>query len=73
MDVFIHGLAASVWAQVKKNVSHGCLNLSPARAKEYYDGVLTGDPVEITGSTQTLSAKDGELIKVKKIVRTALR
>ncbi|MEV6446140.1 Ig-like domain-containing protein [Amycolatopsis sp. NPDC051716] len=57
---FIHGLAASVWAQGKKNVSHGCLNLSPARAKEYYDGVLPGDPVEITGSTQTLSAKDGD-------------
>ncbi|SFW49290.1 L,D-transpeptidase [Amycolatopsis australiensis] len=57
---FIHGLAASVWAQGKKNISHGCLNLSPARAKEYYDGVLTGDPVEITGSTQTLSAKDGD-------------
>jgi lipoprotein-anchoring transpeptidase ErfK/SrfK len=57
---FIHGLAASVWAQGKKNVSRGCLNLSPARAKEYYDGVLTGDPVEITGSTQTLSAKDGD-------------
>ncbi|MGW4061646.1 L,D-transpeptidase [Amycolatopsis sp. NPDC004747] len=57
---FIHGLAASVWAQGKKNVSHGCLNLSPARAKEYYDGVLTGDPVEITGSTQTLTAKDGD-------------
>jgi lipoprotein-anchoring transpeptidase ErfK/SrfK len=57
---FIHGLAASMWAQGKKNISHGCLNLSPARAKEYYDGVLTGDPVEITGSTQQLSAKDGD-------------
>ena len=57
---FIHGLAASVWAQGKKNISHGCLNLSPARAKEYYDGVLTGDPVEITGSTQQLGAKDGD-------------
>jgi lipoprotein-anchoring transpeptidase ErfK/SrfK len=57
---FIHGLAASVWAQGKKNISHGCLNLSPARAKEYYDGVLMGDPVEITGSTQQLSAKDGD-------------
>ncbi|WP_410638106.1 L,D-transpeptidase [Amycolatopsis sp. lyj-346] len=57
---FIHGLAASIWAQGKKNVSHGCLNLSPARAKEYYDGVLVGDPVEITGSTQTLDARDGD-------------
>ncbi|WP_312868108.1 L,D-transpeptidase [Amycolatopsis pithecellobii] len=57
---FIHGLAASVWAQGKKNISHGCLNLSPARAKEYYDGVLMGDPVEITGSTQQLSPQDGD-------------
>ncbi|WP_431901334.1 L,D-transpeptidase [Amycolatopsis thermoflava] len=57
---FIHGLASSMWAQGKQNVSHGCLNLSPARAKEYYDGALIGDPVEITGSTQTLSAKDGD-------------
>ncbi|WP_431873890.1 L,D-transpeptidase [Amycolatopsis sacchari] len=57
---FIHGLQASVWAQGKQNVSHGCLNLSPARAKEYYDGVLTGDPVEITGSTQQLSPRDGD-------------
>ena len=57
---FIHGLASSVWAQGKKNISHGCLNLSPPNAKIYYDGVLTGDPVEITGSTQQLSAKDGD-------------
>jgi lipoprotein-anchoring transpeptidase ErfK/SrfK len=57
---FIHGLANSVWAQGNTNISHGCLNLSPARAKEYYDGVLTGDPVEITGSTQQLSAADGD-------------
>lgn len=57
---FIHGLAASVWAQGKKNISHGCLNLSPANAKAYYDTVLPGDPVEIEGSTQQLSSKDGD-------------
>ncbi|WP_370643830.1 Ig-like domain-containing protein [Amycolatopsis sp. DSM 110486] len=57
---FIHGLAGSVWAQGKKNISHGCLNLSPANAKIYYDSVLPGDPVEITGSTQTLTSKDGD-------------
>ncbi|QWF81241.1 L,D-transpeptidase [Amycolatopsis sp. CA-230715] len=57
---FIHGLAASIWAQGKKNISHGCLNLSPKNAKEYFDGVLPGDPVEIEGSTQQLSAKDGD-------------
>lgn len=57
---FIHGLAASMWAQGKRNVSHGCVNLSPARAKEYYDGALVGDPVEITGSTQPLTPSDGD-------------
>ncbi|HET6504773.1 MAG TPA: Ig-like domain-containing protein [Amycolatopsis sp.] len=57
---FIHGLAASVWAQGKMNVSHGCLNLSPARAKEYYDGALMGDPVEIVGSSQPLTPADGD-------------
>ncbi|MGV9300213.1 L,D-transpeptidase [Amycolatopsis sp. NPDC003676] len=57
---FIHGLAGSIWAQGKKNISHGCLNLSPANAKIYYDSVLPGDPVEISGSTQQLGAKDGD-------------
>nr|WP_156096416.1 Ig-like domain-containing protein [Amycolatopsis jejuensis] len=57
---FIHGLAASIWAQGKKNISHGCLNLSPKNAKTYYDSVLPGDPVEITGSTQQLGSKDGD-------------
>lgn len=55
---FIHGLASSVWAQGKKNISHGCVNLSPARAKEYYDQALIGDPVEIVGSTQQLGPGD---------------
>ncbi|WP_285490140.1 L,D-transpeptidase [Amycolatopsis taiwanensis] len=57
---FIHGLASSVWAQGKKNISHGCVNLSPERAKEYYDQALIGDPVEIEGSTQQLSPADGD-------------
>jgi lipoprotein-anchoring transpeptidase ErfK/SrfK len=56
---FIHGLAASVPNQGKRNVSHGCANLSPANAKIYYDSVLPGDPVEITGTNQPLSAADG--------------
>lgn len=47
---FIHGYAKSMWAQGNKNVSHGCVNLSPANAKQYMDGALVGDPVEIEGS-----------------------
>jgi lipoprotein-anchoring transpeptidase ErfK/SrfK len=34
----------------KENVSHGCINLLEADAKEYFDSALIGDPVEITGS-----------------------
>jgi lipoprotein-anchoring transpeptidase ErfK/SrfK len=57
---FIHGYGPSVPNQGKKNVSHGCANLSPANAKTYYDTAMTGDPVEITGSTNQLGPEDGD-------------
>jgi lipoprotein-anchoring transpeptidase ErfK/SrfK len=57
---FSHAAPWSVGQQGKRNVSHGCANLSPASAKAYYDSVLPGDPVEIEGSTQQLTAKDGD-------------
>ncbi len=57
---FIHGYAPSIPNQGKKNVSHGCANLSPANAKMYYDSAMTGDPVEITGSTNQLGPEDGD-------------
>ncbi|PPK64496.1 Ig-like domain-containing protein [Actinokineospora auranticolor] len=57
---FVHGYANSIPQQGKRNVSHGCINLSPANAKIYYDSVLPGDPVEITGSNQQLSSADGD-------------
>lgn len=57
---FIHGYAPSIPQQGKRNVSHGCANLSPANAKVYFDSALTGDPVEITGSTQQLGPEDGD-------------
>jgi lipoprotein-anchoring transpeptidase ErfK/SrfK len=57
---FIHALPASVWAQGKKNVSHGCVNLSTDNAKAYFDFAQIGDPVEITGSGTTLGAADGD-------------
>jgi lipoprotein-anchoring transpeptidase ErfK/SrfK len=57
---FVHGYAPSVWAQGNQNVSHGCVNLSPANAKRYFDSALVGDPVEITGSTNQLDAADGD-------------
>ena len=57
---FIHGYAPSMWAQGKQNVSHGCANLAPANAKIYFDSAMTGDPVEIVGSTEQLGPEDGD-------------
>jgi lipoprotein-anchoring transpeptidase ErfK/SrfK len=57
---FIHGYAPSIPNQGKRNVSHGCANLSPANAKAYYDTAMTGDPVEIIGSTNQLGPEDGD-------------
>jgi lipoprotein-anchoring transpeptidase ErfK/SrfK len=57
---FAHAAPWSVGQQGKRNVSHGCANLAPANAKAYYDSVLPGDPVEVTGTTQQLSARDGD-------------
>ncbi|GGM61605.1 L,D-transpeptidase 5 [Longimycelium tulufanense] len=47
---FIHGYAPSIWAQGSQNVSHGCVNLSPANAKKYFDTALVGDPIEMEGA-----------------------
>jgi lipoprotein-anchoring transpeptidase ErfK/SrfK len=58
--VFAHGAPWSVGDQGKRNVSHGCANLATANAKAYDDSAMIGDPVEITGSTNQLSAKDGD-------------
>jgi lipoprotein-anchoring transpeptidase ErfK/SrfK len=57
---FIHAAPWSVGAQGRVNVSHGCVNLSTARAISYYKSVLVGDPVEITGSSQHLGPSDGD-------------
>ncbi|MEU6646429.1 Ig-like domain-containing protein [Saccharomonospora sp. NPDC046836] len=56
---FTHGAPWSVADQGKENVSHGCINLSPENAKEYFDSAMMGDPVEIEGSTQQLGPRDG--------------
>ncbi|MGH3794071.1 MAG: L,D-transpeptidase [Pseudonocardiaceae bacterium] len=57
---FVHSAPWSVKQQGKTNVSHGCVNLSPANAKAVFDAVLPGDPVEIIGSSQQLGPSDGD-------------
>jgi lipoprotein-anchoring transpeptidase ErfK/SrfK len=43
--VYVHGAPWSVGSQGNSNVSHGCINLSPANATWYFDTVRVGDPV----------------------------
>ncbi len=57
---FIHSAPWSVAQQGRYNVSHGCINLSPANARTIFDAVLTGDAVEIVGSSRQLGPMDGD-------------
>ncbi|MEJ7651269.1 MAG: Ig-like domain-containing protein [Nakamurella sp.] len=41
-----------------QNVSHGCINLGGVDAKELYDMVIYGDPVEVSGTSVQISPKD---------------
>jgi lipoprotein-anchoring transpeptidase ErfK/SrfK len=47
---FVHGASWSVGDQGVRNVSHGCINLSPANAKWFYDNFGSGDPVVVKNS-----------------------
>jgi len=47
---FVHSAPWSVGQQGSSNVSHGCVNLSPANARWFYDRFNIGDVVEITNS-----------------------
>ncbi|WP_235883534.1 L,D-transpeptidase [Saccharopolyspora elongata] len=58
---FVHVNAATVGQQGVANVSHGCINLSPANGKWYFDFVQIGDPVEIVGSDRPLTPADGDI------------
>ena len=47
---FIHDAYWSVGEQGSVNVSHGCINTSPAHAETYYNMAEPGDPATVTGS-----------------------
>jgi lipoprotein-anchoring transpeptidase ErfK/SrfK len=47
---YLHDAYWSVGEQGFTNVSHGCVNMSPADAEIYYKMAVPGDPVTITGS-----------------------
>ena len=48
--VFVHSAPWSVDQQGHQNVSHGCINLSDANAKWFFDNVRNGDNVSIQGA-----------------------
>ncbi|HEY1323365.1 MAG TPA: Ig-like domain-containing protein [Streptosporangiaceae bacterium] len=47
---YYHDAYWSVGEQGFDNVSHGCVNLSPAHAETYYKLAVPGDPITIKGS-----------------------
>ncbi|WP_370375242.1 L,D-transpeptidase family protein [Mycolicibacterium sp. CR10] len=57
--IFVHGAPWSVADQGKRNVSHGCPNLSPANAQWFYDNFGSGDPVVVKNSVGTYNQNDG--------------
>lgn len=57
--IFVHGAPWSVGDQGKRNVSHGCPNLSPANAQWFYDNFGSGDPVVVKNSVGIYDENDG--------------
>ena len=56
---FIHDAYWSVGVQGFANVSHGCINTSPAHAETYYKMEEPGDPATVTGSPRPGIAGNG--------------
>ncbi len=56
---FLHSAPWSVWAQGKRNVSHGCVNMSPQDARQLFDATLVGDVVDFVGSDRMMKPGDG--------------
>nr|WP_255480813.1 Ig-like domain-containing protein [Quadrisphaera sp. RL12-1S] len=56
---FVHGAPWSVAAQGHRNVSHGCLNVSDANAKWFFDLSRRGDVVEVTGTDRAMELTNG--------------
>jgi len=56
---FIHSAPWSVRDQGVRNVSHGCVNLSPANATWLFGQTMVGDPVTVKGTDRALEPGDG--------------
>lgn len=59
---FLHNNpGTSSWQLANSHVTHGCINMSWADAKAYFESAMYGDPVEITGTSIQLSRQDGDI------------
>ncbi|MDT7766844.1 MAG: hypothetical protein QOC63_6264 [Mycobacterium sp.] len=56
---FVHSAPWSVADQGQRNVSHGCINVSPSDAKWFYDNFGAGDPIVVTNSVGSYTQDDG--------------
>ncbi|HUO40926.1 MAG TPA: L,D-transpeptidase family protein [Mycobacterium sp.] len=56
---FVHSAPWSVDDQGKRNVSHGCINLSPSNAKWFFDNFGSGDPIVVKNSVGSYTQNDG--------------
>ncbi|GAA2732704.1 L,D-transpeptidase [Actinocorallia aurantiaca] len=56
---YLHSAPWSVGSQGHANVSHGCINLSPANGKWFHNISHRGDPVVITGTDRELEPENG--------------
>jgi lipoprotein-anchoring transpeptidase ErfK/SrfK len=56
---YIHDAYWSVAQQGITNVSHGCVNVSPAHSQVYYNLAVPGDPVTVIGSPVSGAWDDG--------------
>ena len=55
---FVHAAPWSVADQGHTNVSHGCINLSPANAEWFYNWALRGDIVDVINSAAAVDRSD---------------
>ncbi|MEO3816465.1 Ig-like domain-containing protein [Plantactinospora sp. B24E8] len=56
---YIHAAPWSVGDQGRRNVSHGCINMSTPNARWLFERTKTGDPVTITGTEVKLTNGNG--------------
>jgi lipoprotein-anchoring transpeptidase ErfK/SrfK len=56
---FVHSAPWSVGDQGLRNVSHGCINISPSNAEWFYDNFGVGDPIVVTNSVGLYAQNDG--------------